>query len=79
VAVGGGLVAAYGRAGHMAVYNESDMSVLVVPFKGAEIAQSKSQAELVGGKRSSRQVDSGVQVLNPRRAQFLGQVATTQS
>src|SRR5258707_11306635 len=77
VAVGGGLVAVVrGVPGTLAVYNESDMSVVGSwPFKGADIAQSKSQAELVGGKAFIAAGDSGVQVLNPATGAFLGQVA----
>src|SRR6185437_7431848 len=58
VAVGGGIVAVVqGTPGRLAVYNESNMSVVGSwPFKGADIAQSKSQTELVGGKPSSRLV-----------------------
>src|SRR5258708_17864598 len=44
------------------------------PFKGADIAQSKSQAELIGGKAFIAAGDSGVQVLNPSTGAFLGQV-----
>src|SRR6266850_3370290 len=76
VAVGGGLVAVVrGVPGTLAVYNESNMSVVGSwPFKGADIAQSKSQAELVGGKAFIAAGDSGLQVLNPATGAFLGQV-----
>jgi len=76
VAVGGGQVAVVqGMPGRLAVYNESDMSLVRSwPFKGADIAQSKSQAELVGGKAFIAAGDSGVQVLNPLTGAFLGQV-----
>src|SRR6266481_7849926 len=76
VAVGGGLVAVVqGMPGTLAVYNESNMSVVGSwPFKGADIAQSKSQAELVGGKAFIAAGDSGVQVLNPATGAFVGQV-----
>src|SRR6267378_4807802 len=76
VAVGGGQVAVVqGMPGKLAVYNESDMSLVRSwPFKGADIAQSKSQAELVGGKAFIAAGDSGVQVLNPLTGAFLGQV-----
>src|SRR6267154_131101 len=52
VSVGEGLVAVVqGVPGRLAVYNESNMSLVGSwPFKGADVAQSKSQAELVGGK-----------------------------
>src|SRR6266849_5137027 len=76
VAVGGVEVAVVqGVPGRLAVYNESDMSLVGSwPFKGADIAQSKSQAELVGGKAFIAAGDSGVQVLNPLTGAFLGQV-----
>jgi hypothetical protein len=76
VAVGGGQVAVVqGTPGKLAVYNESDMSpVGSWPFKGADIAQSKSQAVLLGGKAFIAAGDSGVQVLNPSTGAFLGQV-----
>src|SRR2546427_5815433 len=76
VAVGGGVVAVVrGVPGTLAVYNESNMNVVGSwPFKGADIAQSKSQAELVGGKAFIAAGDSGVQVLNPATGAFLGQV-----
>jgi hypothetical protein len=76
VAVGGGQVAVVqGVPGRLAVYTESNMSLVGSwPFKGADIAQSKSQAELVGGKAFIAAGDSGVQVLNPSTGAFLGQV-----
>ena len=66
VAVGGGLVAVVqGTPGTLAVYNESNMSVVGGwPFAGANVAESKSQAQLVGGKAFIAAGDSGVQVLN---------------
>src|SRR5258705_2041299 len=75
VAVGGGQVAVVqGVPGRLAVYTESTMSLVGSwPFKGADIAQSKSQAELVGGKAFIAAGDSGVQVLNPSTGAFLGQ------
>jgi hypothetical protein len=76
VAVGGGIVAVVqGTPGTLAVYNESNMNpVGSWPFKGADIAQSKSQALLVGGKAFIAAGDSGVQVLNPMTGAFLGQM-----
>ena len=76
VAVGGGIVAVVqGVPGRLAVYNESNMSVVGSwPFKGADVAQSKSQTELVGGKAFIAAGDSGVQVLNPLTGALLGQV-----
>ena len=76
VAVGGGIVAVVqGTPGKLAVYTESSMTpVGSWTFKGADIAQSKSQAELVGGKAFIAAGDSGVQVLNPLTGASLGQV-----
>ena len=77
VAVGGGKVAVVqGMPGKLAVYNESDMSVVGSwPFKGADIPESKSQAELVGGKAFIAAGDSGVQVLNVSGGQLLASIA----
>src|SRR6266850_6137967 len=76
VAVGGGqVVVVQGVPGRLAVYTESNMSLVGSwPFKGADVAQSKSQAELVGGKAFIAAGDSGVQILNPTTGAFLGQV-----
>src|SRR5882762_5785971 len=66
VAVGGGQVAVVqGMPCRLAANTESNMSVVGSwPFKGADIAQSKSQTELIGGKAFIAAGDSGVQVLN---------------
>ena len=76
VTVGGGQVAVVqGTPGTLDVYNESNMSpVGSWSFKGADIAQSKSQAQLVGGKAFIAAGDSGVQILNASTGAFLGQV-----
>lgn len=76
VAVGGGLVAVVqGTPGKLSVYNESDMSpVGSWLFAGADIAQSKSQAVLVGGKAFIAAGDSGVQILNASTGTKLGAV-----
>ena len=76
VSVGGGQVAVVqGTPGTLAVYNESNMSLVGAwPFKGADIAQSKSQAVLVGGKAFIAAGDSGVQVLNVSTGALLGSV-----
>ncbi|HTI05734.1 MAG TPA: hypothetical protein VL549_10475 [Gemmatimonadales bacterium] len=77
VAVGGGLVAVVqGTPGKLSVYNESNMSVVGSwPFAGADIAESKSQAVLVGGKAFIAAGDSGVRVLNASTGTSLGSVA----
>ena len=76
VAVGGGKVAVVqGTPGTLDVYDESNMSVVGSwPFKGAEIAQSKSQLELVGGKAFIAAGDSGVQVLSASTGAVVGSV-----
>src|SRR5438876_2894355 len=76
VAVGGGQVAVVqGVPGTLTVYNESNMSLVGSwPFKGADIAQSKSQAELVGGKAFIAAGDSGVQVLSASTGAVVGSV-----
>ena len=77
VAVGGGQVAVVqGTPGTLSVYNESNMSVVGSwPFAGADIAESKSQAVLVGGKAFIAAGDSGVRVLNASTGSPLGSVA----
>lgn len=76
VAVGGGQVAVVqGTPGILSVYNESNMSVVGSwPFAGADIAESKSQAVLVGGKAFIAAGDSGVQILNAATGAKLGAV-----
>ena len=77
VAVGGGKVAVVqGTPGKLAVYNESDMSVVGSwTFAGATVAESKSQAQLVGGKAFIAAGDSGVQVLSAATGLKVGAVA----
>src|SRR2546425_1696546 len=76
VAAGGGKVAVVqGTPGTLDVYSESNMSVVGSwPFKGADIAQSKSQLELVGGKAFIAAGDSGVQVLSASTGAVVGSV-----
>jgi len=76
VAVGGGKVAVVrGTPGILSVFNESNMSsVGNFPFAGADIAQSKSQAELVGGKAFIAAGDSGVQVISDSTGLKVGAV-----
>ena len=66
VAVGGGKVAVIqGTPGTLTVYNESNMSVVGSwAFAGANVAEAKSHAQLVGGKAFIAAGDSGVQVLS---------------
>jgi len=76
VAVGGGQVAVVqGTPGTLSVYTESTMSVVGSwPFGGADIAESKSHLQLVGGKAFIAAGDSGVQVLNASTGSKLGAV-----
>lgn len=77
VAIGGGkVVVVQGTPGRIAVYNESNMSpVGTWSFPGASIAQSKSQAVIVGGKAFIAAGDSGVQVLSATTGTIVGYVA----
>ncbi len=60
---GGKVVVVQGTPGRIRVYNESDMSLVGSwSFAGADIAESKSQAEIAGGKAFIAAGDSGVQV-----------------
>ncbi|HZE93168.1 MAG TPA: hypothetical protein VEZ49_00560 [Gemmatimonadales bacterium] len=76
VVVGGGKVAVVqGTPGILSVYNESNMSLVGhFPFAGAAVAQSKSQADLVGGKAFIAAGDSGVQVLSASTGTKVGAV-----
>lgn len=77
VTVGGGkVVVVQGTPGQIAVYNESNMSPAgTFPFPGASIAESKSQAVIVGGKAFIAAGDSGVQVLSASTGKIVGYVA----
>ena len=60
---GGKVIVIQGTPGTLTVYNESNMSpVGSWSFAGAGVAESKSQAEVVGGKAFIAAGDSGVQV-----------------
>jgi len=76
VVVGAGKVAVVqGTPGRLAVFDESNMSsVGTFPFAGATVAQSKSQAELVGGKAFIAAGDSGVQVISASTGLKVGAV-----
>jgi len=68
VAVGGGkVVVVQGTPGQISVFNESNMTPVAgspFAFSGANVAQSKSQAEIVGGKAFIAAGPGGVQVLS---------------
>jgi outer membrane protein assembly factor BamB len=71
----GKLVVVQGTPGQIVVYNESTMNpVGTFPFPGADIAQSKSQAVVVGGKAFIAAGDSGVQVLSDSTGKIVGSV-----
>lgn len=76
VAVGGGKVAVVqGTPGTLSVYNESNMSVVGSwAFAGANVAEAKSHAQLVGGKAFIAAGDSGVQVLSAATGTRVGAV-----
>ncbi len=76
VAVGGGKVAVVqGTPGTLSVYNESNMSVVGSwAFAGANVAEAKSHAQLVGGKAFIAAGDSGVQVLSASTGTKVGAV-----
>lgn len=68
VAVGGGkVVVVQGTPGQISVFNESNMTPVAgspFAFTGANVAQSKSQAEIVGGKAFIAAGTGGLQVLS---------------
>ena len=68
VAVGGGkVVVVQGTPGQISVFNESNMTPVAgspFSFTGANLAQAKSQAEIVGGKAFIAAGTGGVQVLS---------------
>jgi len=76
VAVGGGkVVVVQGTPGQIAVFNESNLSpVGTFPFTGANVAQAKSQAVIVGGKAFIAAGTGGVQVLSASTGFLVGSV-----
>ena len=68
VAVGGGkVVVVQGTPGQISVFNESNMTPVAgspFSFTGADVAQSKSNAVIVGGKAFIAAGSGGVQVLS---------------
>jgi hypothetical protein len=79
VAVGGGkVVVVQGTPGQISVFNESNMSPVGTspwPFTGADVAQSKSTAQVVGGKAFIAAGTGGVQVLSASTGTVVGAVA----
>jgi hypothetical protein len=76
VAVSGGkVVVVQGTPGQISVYNETTLAPAGTwPFKGADIAESKSTVELAGGKAFIAAGDSGVQVLSVTTGKVVGSV-----
>ena len=77
VAVSGGkVVVVQGTPGQITVYDETTLApVGTFPFKGADIAESKSTVELAGGKAFIAAGDSGVQVLSASTGLVVGSVS----
>ena len=72
---GGKIVVVQGTPGQISVFNEATLAPAgTFTFKGADIAQSKSTAELVGGKAFIAAGDSGVQVLSVTTGKVVGSV-----
>ena len=77
VAVGNGkVVVVQGTPGQIAVYNESNLSAVgTFPFTGADVAESKSTVEVVGGKAFIAAGTGGVQVLSASTGSVVGSIA----
>lgn len=78
VAVGGGkVVVVQGTPGQISVFNESNMTPVAgspFSFTGANVAQAKSQAVIVGGKAFIAAGTGGVQVLSASTGLVVGSV-----
>jgi hypothetical protein len=76
VHVAGGKVAVVqGTPGRLAVFNETDLAPLgTFPFTGADVAESKSTVELVGGKAFIAAGTGGVQMLSAATGAVVGSV-----
>jgi hypothetical protein len=71
----GKVVVVQGTPGRLAVFNESNLSpVGTFPFTGADIPESKSTVQLVGGKAFIAAGSGGVQVLNAANGSVVGSV-----
>jgi hypothetical protein len=72
---GGKVVVVQGTPGLLAVFNESNLASLgTFPFTGADVAESKSTVELVGGKAFIAAGSGGVQVLSATTGNVVGSV-----
>jgi hypothetical protein len=76
VAVGDGkVVVVQGTPGQITVYNESNMSFVGTwSFSGADIAESKSQVQILGAKAFIAAGPGGVQVVSPATGKLVGSV-----
>ncbi len=73
---GGKVVVVQGTPGRMAVFNEAGLTpVGTFSFTGADVAESKSTVELVGGKAIIAAGSGGVQILSATTGAVVGSVA----
>ncbi len=71
----GKVVVVQGTPGQISVYDEATMALEnVFPFDGANIAESKSTVQVIGGKAIIAAGDNGVQVLSLATGNVLGHV-----
>jgi hypothetical protein len=76
VAAGGGkVVVVQGTPGQISVFDQTNLAPLgTFPFTGADVAESKSTVELVGGKAFIAAGTGGVQVLSATTGAVVGSV-----
>jgi hypothetical protein len=72
----GKVVVVQGTPGQISVYDEANMTLPpnVFPFDGANVAESKSTVQVIGGKALIAAGDNGVQVLSLATGNVLGHV-----
>jgi len=71
----GKVVVVQGTPGQISVYDEATMTLEnVFPFHGANVAESKSTVQVIGGKAIIAAGDNGVQVLSLATGSVLGHV-----
>ncbi|NNG47883.1 MAG: hypothetical protein HKM86_12340 [Deltaproteobacteria bacterium] len=71
----GKVVVVQGTPGQISVYDEATMALEnVFPFEGANVAESKSTVQVIGGKAIIAAGDNGVQVLSLATGNVLGYV-----
>ncbi len=70
------IVAVQGTPGRLAVYDDKTFQQIAVwPFTGADIPESKSTVDVVGGKAFIAAGSAGLQVISIETGAFLGSVA----